>query len=356
MTYFERCAVALLGAMVVVLIGAAVHIPLDIRTVAPKATFLDAASAPIPSRYDFRLDDFGGQAAAVPEAKPVQPRDTVETVFTTFAEMGYHLDAVLSGRDPVPRLILASIPAGLEDVAEAKVRKALFVQTVLPLVLKVNEEILKDRQRLWKIRVAKASGRKLDALDRLWIAVASDRYKVGRGDLDALLARIDIVPPSIALAQAAEESGWGTSRFAREGNAIFGQWTFSPRSRGLTPRERAEGQKHRIRTFENLLESVRAYALNLNTHSAYRDFRRVRSSLRGEGRPLTGMPLLPTLTAYSERGVDYLRNLHQIMTINDLDRADEVRLRDHDDSGLQVAGDEPVAPKDMQTAEGDGTI
>lgn len=346
---------ALLGAMIVVLIGTATQMPLDVRTVAPKATFLDVVSVPIPPHYEFRFDGFGDEAVAVPEAKPAQPKDTVQTVVTTFAELGYHLDAVLSGQDPVPRLILASIPAGLEDVAEAKVRKALFVQTVLPLVLKVNEEILKDRQHLWKIRVAKASGRKLDALDRLWIAVASDRYKVGRGDLDALLSRIDIVPPSIALAQAAEESGWGTSRFAREGNAIFGQWTFS-RSRSLTPRDRDEGQKHHIRTFDNLLELVRAYALNLNTHTAYREFRRVRASLRGEGRPLTGMPLLPTLTAYSERGGDYLRNLHQIMTINDLVRADEVRLRDHDDSGLQVAGDEPTAPKGIQTAESDGAI
>lgn len=355
MTYFERCAVALLGAMVVVLIATATHRPLDVRTVAPKATFLDVASAPIPPRYEFDAFGFEDATAAIPQGQSVQPKHTVATVFNTFAEMGYHLDAVLAGRDPVPRLILARMPADLEDVAEAKVRKAIFVQTVLPLVLKVNEEILKDRQRLWKIRVAKASGRKLDALDRLWIAVASDRYKVGRGDLDALLARIDIVPPSIALAQAAEESGWGTSRFAREGNAIFGQWTFS-RSRGLTPKERAEGQTHRIRTFENLLESVRAYALNLNTHGAYREFRRVRASLRGEGRRLTGMPLLPTLTAYSERGGDYLRNLYQIMTINDLVRADVVRLRDFDDADLQVAGDDPVAPTAVRTADGDGTI
>lgn len=355
MTYFERCAVALLGAMIVVLIGTATHKPLDVRTVAPHATFLDVASAPVPPSYEFDAFGFGDATAALPQGPSVQPKHTVATVFSTFAEMGYHLDSVLSGRDPVPRLILARMPVGLEEIAEAKVRKAIFVQTVLPLVLKVNEEILKDRQRLWKIRVAKASGRKLDALDRLWIAVASDRYKVGRGDLDALLARIDIVPPSIALAQAAEESGWGTSRFAREGNAIFGQWTFS-RSRGLTPRERAEGQTHHIRTFDNLLESVRAYALNLNTHSAYREFRRVRASLRGEGRPLTGMPLLPTLTAYSERGGDYLRNLYQIMTINDLVRADVVRLRDFDDSGLQVAGDDPVAPTAVRTAEGDGTI
>lgn len=352
MTYFERCAVALLGAMVVVLIGTAVYLPLDLRTVAPRASFHDLASAPIPPADDFRFDE---GSVAGPEAVPARPKATVETVSNTFAEMGYRLDSVLSGLDPVPRIILTSMPADLEAVSEVKLRKAIFVQTVLPLVLKVNEEILKDRKRLWKIRVAKATGRRLDALDRLWVAVASDRYRVARGDLDALLQRIDIVPPSIALAQAAEESGWGTSRFAREGNAIFGQWTYS-RTRGMLPKERAEGKTHRIRTFDSLLDSVRAYMLNLNTHSAYRDFRRVRATLRAEGRPLTGMPLLPTLTAYSERGSAYVGNLYQIMAVNELTRADGVRLRDHDDTGLQVAGDEPVAPRRIQTAEGDGAI
>ena len=351
MTYFERCAVALLGAMVVVLVAVATHMPLDPRTAAPKATFHDVASAPIPPFHDFHFD---GDPFAVSEAL-ARPKATVETVASTFAELGYHLDSVLAGQDPVPRIILTSMPTGLEDLTEVKLRKAIFVQTVLPLVLQVNEDILKDRQRLWKIRVARATGRKLDALDRLWIAVASDRYRVARGDLDALLARIDIVPPSIALAQAAEESGWGTSRFAREGNAIFGQWTYS-RSRGMLPKERDAGKTHRIRAFDSLLESVRAYVLNLNTHSAYRDFRRVRATLRAEGRPLTGMPLLPTLTAYSERGSAYLGSLYQIMAVNDLVRADGLRLRDYDDTGLQVAGDEPAVPRRIQTAGGDGTI
>jgi Bax protein len=330
---------------------------LDVRTVAPKASFLEVASAPIPPRYDTSFEaDLGDEPVALPEAGPAQPKATVQTVSNTFADMGYRLDSVLSGRDPVPRIILTSIPVGLEDVAEVKVRKAIFFQTVLPLVLKVNEEILKDRQRLWKIRVAKASGRKLDALDRLWIAVACDRYGVARGDLDALLSRIDIIPPSIALAQAAEESGWGTSRFAREGNAIFGQRTFS-RNRGLKPKERVEGETHRIRTFDTLLDSVRAYALNLNTHKAYREFRLVRAGLRGEGRPLTGTPLLPTLAAYSERGPDYLRNVYQIIAINDLARADEARLHEFDDdTGLRIAGDEPKGRRQVQTAEGDGTI
>jgi len=352
MTYFERCAVALLGAMVVVLIGTAAHLPLDLRTVAPRAIFHDLASAPIPSADDVGFDE---GPVALPETAVVAPEATVETVSNAFVEMGYHLDSVLSGLDPVPRIILTSMPSDLEAVTEVKLRKAIFVQTVLPLVLKVNEEILKDRRRLWKIRVAKATGRKLDALDRLWVAVASERYRVARGDLDALLARIDVVPPSIALAQAAEESGWGTSRFAREGNAIFGQWTYS-RTRGMLPKERDEGKTHRIRTFDSLLDSVRAYVLNLNTHGAYRDFRRVRASLRAEGRPVTGMPLLPTLTAYSERGTAYVGTLHQIMAVNDLARADGVRLRDHDDTGLQVAGDEPEAPRRIQTAEGGGAI
>ena len=325
----------------------AVWVPLDIRTAAPQATFLYAGSAPIPLPFD-------DEPAVVPEVEPAHPRMTVETAADTFAGMGYDLDAVLAGDDPVPRVILTRIPAGLEDIPETKVRKALFFQTVLPLVLKVNEEITQERKRLWQIRAARAMGRKLSAIDRLWIAVICDKYKVARGDLDALLDRIDIVPPSVALAQAAEESGWGTSRFVREGNAIFGQWTFS-RTRGLMPRERDEGETHRVRTFDNLLESVRAYALNLNTHRAYRGFREVRADLRTEGQPMAGTRLLPTLTPYSERGKDYVRTLRQIIAVNDLTRADETRLRGRDDdSGLMMAG-EP-SPKTIATVESDETI
>lgn len=320
---------------------------MDVKTTAPKAILLYAGSAPIPPQFD-------SEPAVVPAAKPVSPTITVETVASTFAEMGYDLDSVLDGEDPVPRIILASIPAGLDAVPEVKVRKAIFFQTVLPLVLKANEEITRDRKRLWQVRAAKAMGRKLGPIDRLWIAVMCDRYKVARGDLDALIDRVDVVPPSLALAQAAEESGWGTSRFVREGNAIFGQWTFS-RSRGLKPRERDEGETHRVRAFDNLLDSVRAYALNLNTHRAYRDFRRTRAELRMEGQPMTWTRLLPTLSPYSERGQDYVQTLRQIITVNDLTRADETRLRDHDDdAGLRVAGE--TAPKGIQIADSDETI
>lgn len=348
MTIFERSALALLGTLVVALVATAVRVPLDVKTTAPKATFLYAGSAPIPSQLD-------NEPAVVPEAQPTRPAITVETVASTFAEMGYDLDGVLAGDNPVPRIILTSIPAGLEDIPEVKVRKALFFQTVLPLVLKVNEEIAQERRRLWQVRAAKAMGRKLSALDRLWIAVVCDKYKVARGDLDALAERIDVIPPSIALAQAAEESGWGTSRFVREGNAIFGQWTYS-RSRGLKPKDRDEGMTHRIRTFDSLIDSVRAYALNLNTHRAYRDFRRIRADLRMEGLPVAGADLLPTLTRYSERGEDYVRTLRQIVSVNELARADETRLRDRDDdTGLRVAGESAPA-KSQRAADSDETI
>lgn len=346
MTIFERCALALLGSLILALVAMAVWVPLDIRTAAPQATYLYAAALPEAPEID-------SVPAVIPEAEPARPKVTAESVADAFADMGYDLDSVLEGDDLVPRVILTRIPAGLEDMAEVKDRKALFFQTVLPLVLKVNEEIAQERKRLWQIRTARAMGRKLSAIDRLWIAVACDKYKVARGDLDSLIDRIDIVPPSIALAQAAEESGWGTSRFVREGNAIFGQWT-TARGRGLKPKDRDEGETHRVRAFDSLLDSVRAYALNLNTHRAYRDFRRLRADLRTEGQPVAGDQLLPALTPYSERGKDYVRTLRQIITINDLARADETRLRDRDDSGLRMAGE--AAPQTIATVDSDETI
>ena len=144
----------------------------------------------------------------------------------TFARLGYDLESVVRKDQPVPRVFLASLPRDMKEIREIKTRKALFFKSILPLVLQVNEEILEDRKRLWGLRTAMRMGRQISAVDRLWLSVVRDRYRVKSDDIDELLRRVDVIPPSIALAQAAEESGWGTSRFVREGNAIFGQWTF----------------------------------------------------------------------------------------------------------------------------------
>lgn len=252
---------------------------------------------------------------------------TARRITAAFSTMRYDFDSVLNQGEPVPRVFLASLPQDLVNVREIKDRKAIFFQTVLPLILQVNEEILADRKRLWSLRYRSRMGETLSAQDRLWLAMMAERYETSRGDIGALLRRVDVIPPSLALAQAAEESGWGTSRFSREGNAIFGEWTFSE-DRSLTPKDRKNGKLHRIRSFPSLLDSVRAYARNLNTHRAYRELRLFRASLRRHGAPLDGGVLARHLTSYSERGEKYVDTLQIIMDSNELRQLDDARLRD----------------------------
>jgi Bax protein len=140
-----------------------------------------------------------------------------------------------------------------------------------------------------------------------------------------MIRRADIIPPSLALAQAAEESGWGTSRFALEGNALFGQWTFAVKG-ALVPKNRDAGKAHRVRAFTSLLDAVRAYVRNLNTHKAYRHFRRERQALRQADRQLAGTVLARTLSSYSERGNKYVRTIQSIITGNQLQNLDKARL------------------------------
>ena len=249
--------------------------------------------------------------------------------------LSYDLDAVLQGHGEVPRVTLASLPGDLSRIRETAERKAVFFKTVLPLVLQVNEQILEDRKRLWDLNAALKTGTQLSAVDRLWLAVMAARYGTRRGDVDALLSRHDMVPPSLALAQAATESAWGTSRFVKEGNAMFGEWTFAAKHDGIVPSQRSDGKTHRVRAFSTLYDSVSSYVTNLNKHRAYKEFRAARADMRAKGQTLDGMRLASALHRYSERGAAYVSELHAIISGNDLDLLDGARLS-------QAGGIEPV--------------
>lgn len=249
--------------------------------------------------------------------------------------LDYDLNAVLHGAAEVPRLTLVNMPVDLSAIRETDERKAVFFKSVLPLVLQVNEQIVQDRQRLWQLHAVQASGEALNALDRLWLAAMAERYGTQRGDIQALLDRHDIVPPSLALAQAASESAWGTSRFVREGNAMFGEWTFSKAHKGIVPNDRELGKQHRVRAFDNLTDSVKSYVTNLNKHRAYKEYRAKRAEMRAQGKPVNGMILAGALHRYSERGAVYVAELRAIISGNDLDLLDTAQLN--------AAGDvEPV--------------
>lgn len=247
----------------------------------------------------------------------------VRAVEALYADLGYALDDVRDTASPVPRVYLTAVPQGIQDIYNVEDRKSLFLRTVLPLVLKVNEELAADRDRLLRLQDSQKAGAVLSYQDRRWLDEQAQRYGLESPVISTLLRHVDTVPPSLALAQAIEESGWGTSRFARQGNALFGQWTTGD---GLIPANRREGRDHAIRAFPTLLDAVRGYAYNLNSHRAYRDFRSQRAQMRAQGQDLDGATLAGTLLRYSERGEHYVETIRALMRQNALSQFDTARL------------------------------
>jgi len=312
---FERAMLGLLVGCVAAYTGFVIQNPVERKAAISNPALLAEA-------YEAAavITDAGKALAPRPvEVVPLTKNDPSQA-------LNYSLAPVSTGETVVPRIFLTSLPGEIDKVRETAERKKLFFKSVLPLVLQVNEEIAKDRKRLWDIRFRRNLGLKIDALDRLWLDSMAEQYGVRHGDIDGLLARVDIIPPSLALAQAAEESGWGRSRFAKEGNALFGQWTYSAQHKGIKPSERDEGATHRIRAFDNLAHSVRAYMQNLNSHRAYRGLRKMRQQMRAKGSPLDGFLMAGTLTRYSARGENYVMALRSIMEVNGLAAFDDARL------------------------------
>ena len=250
-----------------------------------------------------------------------------------FDRLGYSLTSVRAGKSDVPRLFITQLPEDFPQVKSTTERKNLFLRGVLPLVLRVNERLSRDRSRLLQIEQHLKTRQQLSEGDAAWLANQEELYSVEPGDLRSLLLRVDQVPLSLALAQAAIESGWGTSRFATLGNALFGQWTENPNVRGLLPADRSENQFHRVRAFSKLIRSVWKYAHNLNTHPAYGEFRQRRGETRQAGKPLSGSVLALTLTRYSERGPAYTEEFRTIIRVNRLNEFDDTKLIDTKPSG-----------------------
>lgn len=233
--------------------------------------------------------------------------------------MDYTEDNWARGIKVVPRLYLQSIPERWRATTSREVsvrkKKELFFRLLGPLALRANELVLEQRAWIVANRQNPSDPRMLELLHS---------YRVKHEDIDELLNRVDAVPVSLVLAQAAEESGWGTSRFAAQGNALFGQWTYGE---GMAPRQRrAEKGNYSIAAFDSPLDSVRAYLLNINRHPAYADLRRVRAEARAAGKRAGGYELANTLLKYSERGQHYVESLHTIIRVNELAAADDAYL------------------------------
>ncbi len=253
-----------------------------------------------------------------------------ERIGDAFARIDYSLDAVASGLRDVPRLRLSGIPANLSDIPDSDERKSLFLRMLLPLVLSVNESILADRARIEAIAARVTAGRPVPHADRVWVEQIARAYRLGpKARLATLLKRVDVVPPSLALAQSATESGWGTSRFARQGNALFGQWGAPDAKRGQSKAARDIEKVYNVKTFATPEDAVRAYILNLNTHPAYAGFRDARAWQRRHGIEPDGPSLVHTMDGYSELADAYVKALRRIMRGNRLGDFDEARLSEH---------------------------
>ncbi len=218
------------------------------------------------------------------------------------------------------------MPVGIALAPSAAERKQVFITLMIPMVLRANENILIERRRLLDLRARTGA---LEPHERDWLDDMARRYGLDSPDFGQLLVRVDVVPPSLALAQAAEESGWGTSRFVREGNAVFGQRTYRAGS-GIVPKKRAANEVYEVRAFDRLYDSVASYMANLNKHYAYEDFRRSREAQRRDRGILDGHALAGTLGRYSERGTAYIRTIRSIIKANGLDAFDRAQIFDRE--------------------------
>jgi Bax protein len=265
------------------------------------------------------------ETAKLPENKKTSLSDNdynlnTQTVLNLFEDLEYDLDNVRNKKIVKP-IYFTRLPKDLDKIRSSSQKKETFLQILLPLVVAENEKIKKDRTYLLKILKENQTAKNIS-----WINKKHKEYKVTDKNIDELIEKIDIIPNSIALAQAAKESGWGTSRFALEGNAIFGQWTWN--GVGMAPLDKDEDQKHKILKFPLLRASVKAYITNLNTHGGYKSFRKKRLELRANNKILSGLDLIHELENYAQTGKEYTKVLEKIIKQNDLDEFETVTIDD----------------------------
>ena len=295
---------------------------------------------------------------AMPLLAQVTPADekvacrNYKDVLALFDRMGYTQKAWQAGIREIPRVYLADVPDTWRERSTKELsvadKKRLFFRLIAPVVLRINEIILEDRDRAKELTERLAEGQSVRPEDQAWLTELAAKYKVlestgKRLNSDAfaeLLMRVDIVPASLSLAQAASESGWGTSRFAAEGNSLFGQWTWG---KGLKPTEQRTSKlgDYRVAAFDSTAQAAYSYALNLNTARAYRGLRLKRADLRRQSLRISGTVLAETLVNYSERGQAYVDDLKALMRENRLDDADDASLRHMTVIHIVPAGPEP---------------
>ena len=246
-------------------------------------------------------------------------RLSASTIEQLFLDTGYNLNDVRKEKLVKP-VALTLLPQEMKRIENIKKRKNLFIQIILPLIIKENNNIRLDRKKLFSI----LNKNKNTKLEINWLTLKFKQYGVINKDLSTLKIRMDEVPVSMAIAQAAKETGWGTSRFAQEGNALFGQWTWS--GEGIKPAGADTDSKHKVMKFKVLQASVKAYQRNLNTHPSYKEFRSTRAEFRDKKKELDSLILSKYLDKYAETGKEYVKILQQIIRQNKLTDFDDAKL------------------------------
>ncbi len=252
------------------------------------------------------------------------PTDTVRlsasTVKELFKDTNYDLDEIRKSKLVKP-VKLSLLPGEIKQIQSTQEKKKLFIEIVLPLILEENNRIKLDRIKLFTILNKNNNTRS----EISWLNSKFKQYGVVKRDLSTLKIRMDEVPVSLAIAQAAKETGWGTSRFAIEGNALFGQWTFT--GEGIKPAGvDSDDGNHKVMKFKVLKASVRAYQRNLNTHNSYREFRLNRALMRDRERELDSLKLAEYLDKYAATGKEYTEIIKKIINQNSLQDFDKVKL------------------------------
>ena len=247
-------------------------------------------------------------------------RLSASTIEELFKDNGYNLDTVKKTKLVNAGNQLTKLPKELKNIESPKKKKKLFIKIVLPLIIEENLKIRLDRKKLFEILNKNNTSKR----DKAWLELKFKQYGVKNNDFAKLKIRMDEIPVSLAIAQAAKETGWGSSRFAQEGNALFGQWTWS--GEGIKPLEVEKDKKHKVAKFKILKASVRAYQRNLNTHSSYKEFRIERAIQRDNDEKLDSLKLVKFLEKYAETGKEYTEVLTKIILQNSLTDFDDVEI------------------------------
>ena len=240
------------------------------------------------------------------------------SVLALFNELKYDLGEIREGK-PVKPVFFTQLPRGINELDSIKNRKKIFIQIVLPLILSENESILAERKKI----IFLSKSKNISRSDQTWLDKKFNYYKVKNKDYNILLSKADIIPPSLAIAQAAYESGWGTSRFALEGNSLFGQRTWASKS-GIVPLDRDQNQTFKVTKFDIIRASVKAYKKNLNTHKSYENLRIERKRMRDQDQEISGLELSQYLDKYSEikdKYVFYLQKIIEQNSLTDFDKS-----------------------------------